>query len=692
MTSWTRALAGLGAAFAMTAAGACLPGSGPPLQVYRDDAGAPPPTNLDEDGGAARADVDLGDPFAITGLAPSHGAWSGGTRTVLRGRGFSSKLRVWVGGSEVPSSDLFASDPTRAAIVTPAGNPGPADVKIRDDATARERTLPAGFFYDAFVVTPQSGATTGGTRVALAGKGTQWTSGTTVAIDGKPCGAVAVADATHLQCTTPADAVGNKDVTVTNADNSTVQARDAYTYSDSPDGYRGGLSGGALHGALKVLVFDAWVGKAIPGAKVIAGNSLATAVVGTSDGSGVAQLADARLAGKVTVTVAAKCHQPITFVDVPVDTVTAYITPTLDPACAVGDPPSTGNGGGRDGGVIAGELIWTGAPESHRADWHNVPLPVRASERRAAYVFLTTGSPLDSFQLPPKDQATTTESAGSVGYAYAVSSWPGNVTVYALAGIEDRSFTPAHFTAYAMGVVRGVPVYPSTKTTGVDIPMTTVLDHQVTLAPSPPAAGPRGPDRFYGQLAVTVGTNVFAILPTGTATTLLPVGGSVPFVGVPGLDGTLASEAYTITAAAVTGPSLGIPASIVTRINTTDSNSPVVVAGFLGVPWLRDPAAGTWSGTHVRVDTSGTFDLLRVDVVSGGGLVTWMIVAPGATTAFDLPDLSTLPNNVGLVRGTITTTAHVARINQFDYAKLRYGQFYSGAWSAYAIDALTGNF
>ena len=159
--------------------------------------------------------------------------------------------------------------------------------------------------------------------------------------------------------------------------------------------------------------------------------------------------------------------------------------------------------------------------------------------------------------------------------------------------------------------------------------MTTVLDHQVTLAPSPPAAGPRGPDRFYGQLAVTVGTNVFAILPTGTATTLLPVGGNVPFVGVPALDGTLAGEAYTITAAAVTGPSLGIPASIVTRINTTDSNSPVVVAGFLGVPWLREPSTGTWSGTHVRVDTSGTFDLLRVDVVSGGGLVTWMIVAPG---------------------------------------------------------------
>jgi hypothetical protein len=699
MISWARAacptyrrLRVVGAVLALGTAGACLPGSGPPLQVYRDDAGAPPPTNLDQDGAATLGDVDLGDPFAITGLAPSHGAWSGGTRTVLRGRGFSSKLRVWIGGTEVASSDLFASDPTRAALVTPAGEPGAADVKIRDDASARERTLPAGFFYDAFVVSPSSGATTGGTRVALAGKGTRWTSGTSVAIDGKPCDAVVVADATHLQCTTPADTVGTKDVLVVNADNTTAQARDAYTYSDSPDGYRGGLSGGALNGSLKVLVFDAWAGKAIPGANVIAGDNIATAVTGRSDSAGVAQLSDARLTGKVTVTIAAKCHQPITFALVPVDTVTAYITPTLDPACAVGDPPSTGNGSGRDGGVLEGELVWSGAPENHRADWHNVPLPVRPTERRAAYVFLASGSPLDSFQLPPKDQATTTDSPGSVGYAYAFSSWPGNATIYALAGIEDRSFTPAHFTAYAMGVVRGAPVYPGAKTTGVDIPMTTTLDHEVTLAPSPPAPGPRGPDRFYGQLAVTVGTNLFAILPTGTASTLLPLGGNVRFEGVPALDATLAGEAYTVTAAAVTGPSLGIPASIVTRINTTDSSSPVAVAGFLGVPWLGEPASGTWSGTHVRVAPSGTFDLLRIDVVSGGGLVTWMILAPGGTTAFDLPDLSTLPNGVGLVRGAITSTAYVARINQFDYARLRYGNFSSGAWNAYAIDALTGNF
>ena len=38
-----------------------------------------------------------------------------------------------------------------------------------------------------------------------------------------------------------------------------------------------------------------------------------------------------------------------------------------------------------------------------------------------------------------------------------------------------------------MGVVRGVPVQPNVDDTGVDIPMTTLLDRAVTTVPQPPA-------------------------------------------------------------------------------------------------------------------------------------------------------------------------------------------------------------
>src|SRR6202158_5450646 len=94
-------------AIALVLGAACLPGSGPALSVYQDDSGPPPPTTFGDDAGP-RIDVNLGDSFAITGLQPSHGPWTGGTRTTIAGRGFSSKLRVWVGTSELAPIAVFA--------------------------------------------------------------------------------------------------------------------------------------------------------------------------------------------------------------------------------------------------------------------------------------------------------------------------------------------------------------------------------------------------------------------------------------------------------------------------------------------------------------------------------------------------------------------------------------------------------
>src|SRR5438445_7537796 len=118
--------------FGCLVVGACLPGAGPAL-IDGDDAAAGT-IGLGDDGGLMRTDVDLGDSFALQGLTPSHGPFTGGTRSQISGRGFSSKLRVFLGGVEVPPSSLIASDPTRAAIVTPPGPPGFVDVRIRDDA------------------------------------------------------------------------------------------------------------------------------------------------------------------------------------------------------------------------------------------------------------------------------------------------------------------------------------------------------------------------------------------------------------------------------------------------------------------------------------------------------------------------------------------------------------------------------
>jgi hypothetical protein len=677
----------------MAAGSACLPGTGPPL-LDRPDASPPTGPSLDDDAAAPQHDVDLGDPFGIDGLVPSHGPWTGGTRAKLSGRGFSSKLRVWIGPTELDPSSILASDPSRAAIVTPPGLPGAVDVRIRDEATALERALPGGFFYDAFVVIPDSGATSGGTRIVLHGSGTKWQTGLSVSIGASPCADVSVDDATHITCTTPSGAPGARDVTVTNADQTALMARDAYTYSDSPDGYRGGLSGGALAGSLRVIAFDGYVGTPIAGAFAIAGGDLSTAVVGRTGAAGIAQLADPKLKGAVTVTVAAKCHQPVTFVDVPVDTVTVYLDPVLDPSCADGDPPSSGGHGIKNGGEIDGELVWPAGIELSRGTWNNVPTPLRATERAAAYVFTAAGSPLDRFALPDATSAVTPASPGAHGYAYAIGAYPGNQTIYAIAGIEDRSLNPPLYTAYAMGVARGVPVQPGGRITGVDIAMTTLVDHQVRLQPLPPAPTARGPDRLVAQLGVSLGTTGFAVFPAGFQQAFLPLGGGLSFVGVPSLDGAFAGEAYVIAVTAGTGTSLGAPASVVSRVRSTDASGVITVGGFLPPPVLAQPGTGAWNGTTVSFTGGGAYDLALIEIASGGGLVGWTIVAPGGTTSFALPDLRALPgpSYVGLVPGGIGTIVYTARLDNFTYGKVRYGQLGTGAWAAYAFDGANGSY
>src|SRR6202034_527297 len=99
-----------------------------------------------------------------------------------------------------------------------------------------------------------------------------------------------VADPTDMACTTPAaSGPGSESVLVTNADGTTDEADDAFVYSDSPDGYRGGLYGNALSGTLNVLAFDAWTGVPLTGAQAIAGSSLANAVIGTIGSNGAVQ-------------------------------------------------------------------------------------------------------------------------------------------------------------------------------------------------------------------------------------------------------------------------------------------------------------------------------------------------------------------------------------------------------------------
>ncbi len=247
------------------------------------------------------------------------------------------------------------------------------------------------------------------------------------------------------------------------------------------------------------------------------------------------------------------------------------------------------------------------------------------------------------------------------------------------------------FEPYVMGVARGVPVQPNAKTVGVDIQMTTLLDRSLSVAPQMPPQGGRGPDRMITTVAVDLGAGSYAILPQGSQMHLLPISGTVTFVGVPALDGMLAGSRYDLTAAAVTGSGEQDPTSAVAYIETTDANDPVSVGGFFAIPTLAQPGVTPWSGTHVQMQASGPIDLALFQIGTGAGLVTWTIVSPG-NLSFDLPDISQVSGVDTLLHGPISTTFDIARIDGFDYGTLRTGQLSGSAWNAYAEDTANGSY
>jgi hypothetical protein len=281
-----------------------------------------------------------------------------------------------------------------------------------------------------------------------------------------------------------------------------------------------------------------------------------------------------------------------------------------------------------------------------------------------------SGSANDAFRLPSATDAITPDTMGMAGYSFEIVTFPGNVTLYVIAGLEDRSDSPPRFVPYAMGVARGISVPTQTRVTGVDVKMDILFDHQVTL-----------------------GASGFAIFPNGSMIVPYPAPATMPFVGVPSLDHAIAGEQYVLGGVAATGADLQEPASVVSRVRTTNANDPVVLGGFLGVPVLGEPAGGAWSGTHVAfTGASGPVDLAVVEITSGGGLVTWRIAAPGGVTSFDVPDLGAInsPDHIGLLPGPISTSVHVARIEAFSYGRIRQGQLGSTSWNAHAFDTLSG--
>jgi hypothetical protein len=669
--------------------GACIASA--PEGIHRQtdqDAGADVDDFIDAGLPDGKGDVESSDPHAVFGADPAHGPFQGGQRVLVRGKAFTSNVRVWFGDAEVDPTTMVPVDPTRVQVTAPPGTAGPVDLSVQngDDASTK-RTLAAGYVYDALYAVPSEGPVSGGTVIELVGQNTAWDETTVVTIDQKPCSDVKVTSATALSCTTPKGTPGSKPIGAKTGAESII-VLDAFTYADSDNGYKGGLSGSPLAGTLKVLVYDNFTGDPVPAAYVVVGDDVATALIEQADATGVAIFDDPSLDAPRTVTVAAKCHSPISFVDVPVDTVTAYLDPVATPDCAgEGDPPPVG-GKSTQPGLVSGELVWPTVGEFKKGPWLSVPEPASPNERKVAYLFVAAADPTQPFQLPPGPSAVTEDSPGDAGYSFVLSALPGNRALYALAGIEDDSVMPPKFTAYVLGMVKGIPVLPGDSTDSVYIQMDHTLDQALTMDVAAPGPGPKGPDRLRATSAVMLGNDGYAILPAGQKEPLLPLQGDVSFIGVPALNASLLGASYVSTARAVTGPTYTAPMSIVGRILSNTTSQVVTIEGFVGLPTLvTPPLNGSWDGTHLATTfgQGAPIDLSVYDIAAGNGLVRWTVVVPKGSHSIALPDLAGF-EQAHLPPGPLTLGIYGARVDAFDYAKLRYRDFKTQGMSAYALD------
>lgn len=612
---------------------------------------------------AARApdDAGAGDAavpgFAVQYSDPDHGPFRGGTFATVRGAGFRADDEVWIGGRRVVSQRWI--DSRRIELETPPGEPGAATVEVRRAGGGDVASRAGAFSYDAIAVDPPGGSVAGGTFVTVTGYGTDFGAAPVVRFDGVPLTGVTVQHGQRLTGFAPPGVGGDADVDVAAATGAWHADR-AYTYLTTGDPFSGGFSGPPIHGALNVVVMNAWTKDGIPDAFVAIGDPSTTAYRGRTDALGQITFSGPDLRGPVVVTAWAADHEVGTFHCVDAENLSIWLRSPVP-------PPTTGPPGvGQDGARIRGHIVWGEAVALGSPYWNLVPEPRTATERKRVYVTSAasglTGQP--SAPVAPIDYT----GPDRLAWPFEVSARSGALAVVAVAGLYDPARDPSGqgvqgFEPFALGVARGVLVGPGEDRGGVDIVINIPLDAalRVLLDRPPPLHTPGwpGPTVYRLRGGVDLGGEGVAHLgghglpydrgfypgehelpDSATAITL---------TGVPALARAVADGSYAFQIGAF-APGGGAPFSVRIVRGVRATSTPVVVGDFLGVPRAIDPPPdGIGSARQVRFapegETTGTptFHLHMLSDASGNPV--WRGITCGGEHALDLPDLS----SIGLV-------------------------------------------
>ncbi|MCP4446345.1 MAG: hypothetical protein GY811_13520, partial [Myxococcales bacterium] len=428
--------------------------------------------------------------FQVQFIDPANGPYAGGTEVTVRGNGFTEDSRVFVGGRMVEPLDQEFVDSRRVIIRTPPGEPGFADVEVRN--TGESAALPEAFSYEAITVDPPAGSITGGTRVRIDGFGTDFGPGTVVRFDGQVATGLEIVGEKVLRAITPAGISGDADVEITTL-TSFYEAKRGYTYLATADPFAGGMGGGIIDGDVNVVVLDANTGNGIDNAFVSIGDPQSSPLQGYADDLGQISFSAPGLAGPIRTTAAAEGYETGSFVMYDARDITIKLRQPPEPA-----PPGTLPPGPQSahilGHIVFGDATGLGSPA-----WNLVPEPRNANEVKRIYVSTAARSLFSSaFTGFIIDYAGYDES--KTAWEFDILARPSATAVVATAGLYNTQ--TENFDPFAMGVARGVLAGPAEEVIGVDIVVNIPLDTELLVdLDNPPALGTPG---WEGPIEYTI--------------------------------------------------------------------------------------------------------------------------------------------------------------------------------------------
>jgi hypothetical protein len=518
---------------------------------------------------------------SVTSISPTSGPTAGGTAVVITGTNFAGAGQVDFG--TLPAASFVVDSGTQITAVSPAQAAGTVDVTVTTPSGTSSTGSADRYTYTASSpptvtgLSPTSGSTSGGTVVTITG--THFTGASAVAF-----GTIAVSGFTVLSdgiivATTPAQAAGTVDVTVTTPSGTSVTgAADHFTYTAAPLPVVAGLSpaSGPVTGGTAVTI----TGSGFTGATAVNfGSIAATAFTVLSDGAILAS-APAAAPGTIDVTVTTPSGTSST------SSADHFTYTTASPPAVTGVSPASGN-------ILGGTLVtitgsgFTGASE---VDFGGNPASGLTVNSDSQITVTTPPHPAGTVDVQVVTPAGTSGPASGDRFTYTAGS-PPTVTGLSPTGGSSAGGTSVTITGTGFTGASGVSFG------GVPASSFTVTSPTSITAVSPPEAA--------GTVDVTVAT------PGGTSAT-----GS--------------GDQFTVTSA-------GAPA--VTSLGTTGGSTAggtlvgISGYGFTGASSVAFGTAGAASFTVVS-DTL----IIAVSPPHTAGTVDVTVTTPAGTSATGLAD------------------------------------------------------